>query len=409
MLLSRKSKHERNQLADSSAIYSSKLAAAETNGQDGTFSEIIGFGNCDREPSIVPTSRPQTSLSTPTVPPRSSKRPAMRFRAASMEFNILELNKEKISLTSSSLQVTDPHEVYLSSEEDASISDYDESSLFELDDSDVDPIPISCEDINQRSQEVIAKAISFRVAGRPQIVEINNSSAETSPSLTVTSSNTSSKRSSVSDLHPSSLLDSRKSIHHTRNYAHSMSPTYIATPHTPSSSFVFNLTHEGLLRSSETPEFIAQYEPSNQTPSPSPSLSIPEQSLDKELQMILPYIDSSKTPSENGSSVASKSPGRSAVAAWKRVSRNIRNTSVVKLGLGNPTGMGTSKLCHRTRTLPSIIASETEKSLSHLGASNENNSDVTENISTPHTPILKSPKSERRGIALSFWVTKEAD
>ncbi|CAD6500209.1 BgTH12-07392 [Blumeria graminis f. sp. triticale] len=409
MLLLRKSKQERSQLADTSAIYSSKLTVTDTNGQDSTFSEITGFGNSDREPSIFPTSRPQTSLGTPTVPPRSNKRPAMRFRAASLEFNILELNKGNISLTSSSLQVTDPHEVYLSSEEDASISDYDESSLFELDDSDVDPIPISCEHINQCSQEVIARAISFRVAGKPQIVEINNSSAETSPSLTVASSNTSSKRSSVSDLHTSSLLDSRKSIYHTRNYAHSTSPTHIATPHTQTSSFVFNLTHEGLLRSSETPEFIAHYEPSNQTPSLSPSLSIPERSVDKELQMILPYIDSSKPPSENGSSVASKSPGRSAVAAWKRVSRNIRNTSVVKLSLGYPTGTGASKLCHRTKTPPRIIASDTEKSLSNIGASNENNSDTIENISIPHTPILKSPKSERRGIALSFWVSKEAD
>ncbi|TQS38432.1 hypothetical protein Golomagni_01059 [Golovinomyces magnicellulatus] len=97
-----------------------------------------------------------------------------RLRKDILESKAITLTKNNMPYNMSLLKTSDPHESYLSSEEDVSISDCSEEILFDSDDSDVD---ILFDSSNSESPGTTAKAISFRAAGRPNLIEISSRSS----------------------------------------------------------------------------------------------------------------------------------------------------------------------------------------------------------------------------------------
>ncbi|TAQ83044.1 hypothetical protein B7494_g8632 [Chlorociboria aeruginascens] len=134
----------------------------------------------DMEGSILHHLRVKRISQTPAVPPRSDKRTSRILDHVVLELNNVETSK-RTDLEPQSM--SDPHELYLSSEEDASFSDDYEDSLIEFDSSNTnsDERAASSRASSRGSQEDTARVVSFKLAGRPQIVHIPNS-ATNSPS-----------------------------------------------------------------------------------------------------------------------------------------------------------------------------------------------------------------------------------
>lgn len=129
------------------------------------------------EGSIVRRARLEQPVKTPALPQRSDKRASRLLENVMLELQSLDGSKQKEEDKVSIVPESDPHELYLSSEEDASFSDdYDDSiSDFEEDMNleDAEAARASSSRASSRkSQEDTARIVSFISVGKPQIVDI---------------------------------------------------------------------------------------------------------------------------------------------------------------------------------------------------------------------------------------------
>ncbi|KAG4437211.1 hypothetical protein IFR05_007300 [Cadophora sp. M221] len=138
----------------------------------------------DMEGSILHRPRPKKVVKAPVLPKRSEKR-----TSRILDNVLLELQKIDASRTKqedlSRLDQEDPHELYLSSEEDASLSDdYEDSdSLLDFEETyseDENGGPSTSRASSRRSQEITATVVSFMIV-KPHIIEIHIPSNHTAP------------------------------------------------------------------------------------------------------------------------------------------------------------------------------------------------------------------------------------
>jgi hypothetical protein len=132
----------------------------------------------DMEGSIIHRGRPKKPVKPPALPQRSEKRTSRLLENVMLELQNLDGSKGKEEETISMVQESDPHELYLSSEEDASFSDDYDDSLTDFEEGtsseDAEATRASSSRASSRkSQEDTARVVSFISVGKPQIVEIN--------------------------------------------------------------------------------------------------------------------------------------------------------------------------------------------------------------------------------------------
>ncbi|KAK2623650.1 hypothetical protein QTJ16_006831 [Diplocarpon rosae] len=140
------------------------------------------------ESSLLQRSRTATLTAgkAPPLPPRSLRRTSTLLDNVMLELENMagERPKEdKSQLTQLDEEEHDPHELYLSSEEDASLSgDWDDSaSLLDFDDTFSEHESGTSSRASSRSREVTATAVNFTLVGKPQIIEITIPSTQPSP------------------------------------------------------------------------------------------------------------------------------------------------------------------------------------------------------------------------------------
>lgn len=130
----------------------------------------------DMEGSIIHRGRPKKAVKAPALPQRSEKRTSMLLQNVMLELQSLDGSREKEADNVSIVQESDPLELYLSSEEDASLSDdYDDtlSDFEETGSEDVEGTRESSSRASSRkSQEDTARVVSFISVGKPQIIDI---------------------------------------------------------------------------------------------------------------------------------------------------------------------------------------------------------------------------------------------
>jgi hypothetical protein len=142
--------------------------------------------------SMMHRGRPRKVVRAPAIPARNEKRASRILDNVMMELKAMDGITSKEPDTRSTIQESDPHESYLSSEEDASLSD-DYEDTDSLHDSSGTTSP-SLEDgtseeatesftrrSRRKSQEDTARVVSFICVGKPQIVDIFIHSNHTSP------------------------------------------------------------------------------------------------------------------------------------------------------------------------------------------------------------------------------------
>ena len=141
----------------------------------------------DMEGSILNRPRPKKPVKTapPALPQRSEKRASRILETLMVELKSLDGSTPKESEKQTILPENDPHELYLSSEEDASLSDdYDDSdSLVDFepsDDTEEATRASSSRASSRKSQEDTARVVSFIVVGKPVIIDIFQASPERS-------------------------------------------------------------------------------------------------------------------------------------------------------------------------------------------------------------------------------------
>ncbi|KAF7884815.1 hypothetical protein EAF00_010633 [Botryotinia globosa] len=127
----------------------------------------------EMEATVMNRSRPKKKPSmpkVPTIPQRNSKRTSKIMNNVMSELKCLDgfkATKEVVEEKES--EISDPHELYLSSEEDASLSDTDSLLDFEATPpSDYDGSRSS----SRASAQVTARVVSFTLVSRPRVIEI---------------------------------------------------------------------------------------------------------------------------------------------------------------------------------------------------------------------------------------------
>ena len=136
----------------------------------------------DMEGSVMHRPRPKKRASQmtkeklpPAIPQRNERRASVMLDSMLLELHSLDGATNKDMETNSILVEENPLDAYLSSEEDASLSDDYEDSLLDTDMEDSNEsgegTPVS-RPASRRSQEDTATIISFTMVGKPQIVEI---------------------------------------------------------------------------------------------------------------------------------------------------------------------------------------------------------------------------------------------
>lgn len=139
----------------------------------------------DMEGSIVHRGRPKKVVrAPPAIPARNEKRASKILENVMLELKALDGTSTKDTDNRSMIAESDPHESYLSSEEDASFSDDYEDSLASEEDSfddTISPIESVSKTTRRRSQEDTARTVSIICVGKPHIVDIIIPSNHTSP------------------------------------------------------------------------------------------------------------------------------------------------------------------------------------------------------------------------------------
>jgi len=191
------------------------------------------FVDSDMEGSILHRPRPKKTLKAPALPQRSDKRASKILENVMFELKSLD-GSTPSKEAEQKLRVSDPHELYLSSEEDASLSDEysDTESLVDfspVDEAEAQSAP-SSRGSSRRSQEDTARLVSFTSVGKPQLVEIFVTTPVKRQSIVIDSDHQVSSlpkahRPAPLKLYPSALR--RLSISSTRSF----STSYISGTH----------------------------------------------------------------------------------------------------------------------------------------------------------------------------------
>ncbi|CAG8961400.1 hypothetical protein HYFRA_00013348 [Hymenoscyphus fraxineus] len=148
----------------------------------------------------APQARPKKAPRVPALPARSDRRASSMLKDVMLELHNLDGSEGKDIEEVSVVEEKDPHELYLSSEEDASLSDFEDSESL------VDFEPMEEAEImeaelkapgsrgsSRKSQEVTARAVSFTMV-KPMIIDITPAT-NASPPRPTTSAFESSSRS----------------------------------------------------------------------------------------------------------------------------------------------------------------------------------------------------------------------
>ncbi|CZR56753.1 uncharacterized protein PAC_06642 [Phialocephala subalpina] len=315
----------------------------------------------DMEGSVVHRGRPKKVVrAPPAIPARNEKRASKILESVMLELKTLDGTETKDTDSRSMVQESDPHESYLSSEEDASLSDDYEDSLTSPEDNLEDstsPVESFTRTTRRRSQEDTARVVSFICVGKPQIVDIFIPSNHTSPvddpimkrhsmnldaltSLTQAPSQPKAvRRPTPLKLYPSTIR--RMSISSVTS-SHTTSSNSTAPANTPSTN-LSNINSNGTLPprkssrlahnltslvTSTKSTFSTSYIPPSSSANPSTAHSF----LSSD-----PFaVDSPNTP-HNDEPTTPKTP-TSAAAAWKRgLSKTLskaRKPSLQKLSMG---------------------------------------------------------------------------
>jgi hypothetical protein len=158
---------------------SSRASKAST--YDSLFDDESALDS-DMEGSILNRPRPKKKSSVPAVPPRSTKRSSSMLNTVMSELKGMDgfpVEKELEQETSE-----DPHESYLSSEEDASLSDDGADSLLDFESASASEYTT----VRRGSAQDTARVVSFILVSKPKVIEI--------PPPTLPQSNPTSRNSS---------------------------------------------------------------------------------------------------------------------------------------------------------------------------------------------------------------------
>ena len=269
----------------------------------------------DMDGSILNSNR--SSNIKPSLPQRSEKRASKLLDNILMDLSSMDISKEQVA--EQQIDVSDPHEQYLSSEEDISFSDYDDDldSLVDFESSPESGIdggsPPGSRGSSRKSQEDTARVVSFVTAGKPQIINIQIPSPQKSKprpiDLGITLRPSPLKIHSTSAIRPLSVASTSSlpygSMSRSRTMAFGSSPSLpiaeIAAPSRKASRLTSNLSS---LDTNTKPSFL--------TSDPFPKVSIPPST---------PNTPSSPTPK---TPKTPKTPITMAAAAWKTsISRTL--------------------------------------------------------------------------------------
>jgi hypothetical protein len=141
------------------------------------FGELVDeFVDSDMEGSIRNPPRPMKTAKAPVLPQRSDKRASRTLENVNVELKSLDPSI-KAKEADKKVEIMDPHELYLSSEEEGSLSDDYSDVEFLVDFSPVDEGEAfsapSSRGSSRKSQEDTARLISFTSVGKPQLVHIS--------------------------------------------------------------------------------------------------------------------------------------------------------------------------------------------------------------------------------------------
>ncbi|KAI1007646.1 hypothetical protein K3495_g585 [Podosphaera aphanis] len=340
--------------------------------------------------------------------PLSDRRSSIMWKEDTFDYKTLTMSlapeTKKSSHEVPKLSDSDPYELYLSSEEDASISDYDNECLFDSDDSEVDETDehsrTSTRSSIRTSREITARAISFRVVGRPQIIEINHHSTPNQNSLFPAGlkMKTDSTSKNTLAMKPLPLLTlSKDSIHEER----SRSPLSLLSstpavsplsenPSTPTPLIQSNLSFYEELALFST-ELSQPWMPLSEF-----SLSESDKSVNQDSSLNSPgLLSASHAPK-----VSARSSSRSAVAALRRVSRSFH---VPKISLAYTPGVTSPRSpSYQGKNLSPLSTPDCEKPLPQITDTTDRIADNrAEGTTSPTGHALPKIRTERR-ISLGY-------
>jgi hypothetical protein len=135
------------------------------------------FVDSDMESSILNRPRSKKTHKAPSIPQRSEKRASRILDNVMVELKSLN-GSIPAKDVEQKIELSNPHELYLSSEEDASLSDEFSDSESLVDFSPTEEAEASTQSApssrgsSRKSQEDTARLVSFTSVGKPQIVEI---------------------------------------------------------------------------------------------------------------------------------------------------------------------------------------------------------------------------------------------
>ncbi|KAG9236689.1 hypothetical protein BJ875DRAFT_208991 [Amylocarpus encephaloides] len=135
----------------------------------------------DMEGSVIHRARPKRVVRAPLVPPRSERRASTMLKDVMLELQRMDGVKEPdMAAPSQTPEEGDPHQLYLSSEEEGSLSDYDEDSLLDFEPAEADDVDLdarasssSSSRASRKPAQITARVVSLTLV-KPQIVEIHS-------------------------------------------------------------------------------------------------------------------------------------------------------------------------------------------------------------------------------------------
>ncbi|POS88362.1 hypothetical protein EPUL_000103 [Erysiphe pulchra] len=334
MTLSSHVKDNRHEITVSTSFSHQKLLSEGKKDQDKEYANFDGdLIALDMEISSIHRTVRKQPLGIPILPQRNALRTAARSKKELLNPNGVKLVKHKEFYSTPMLSSSDLHDVYLSSEEDISVRDSNEDFLFDSDDSEND---LQHKSYDRESQEITARAVSFRVAGKPQIIDINSHSNKSSPRTSVSISDRISRRPLLPRLPVLSLTLS--DFHLDAHELFPSSPPPSSPPPLSIKKPADSLQSNALVKVN----FCKSYSDPIQTKpvlEPSTSLSLFRRGslLSKRSQITQSIIQMSTHATKNSPTTTSKISGR--FNALKYVSRNIKNTGIPKLNLAYTPGV----------------------------------------------------------------------
>ncbi|PVH76567.1 hypothetical protein DL98DRAFT_592155 [Cadophora sp. DSE1049] len=317
----------------------------------------------DMEGSILHRPRPKKVVKTLVLPQRSEKRTSRILDNVLLELKNIDGSRTKEN-DMSRLDQEDPHELYLSSEEDASLSDdyEDTDSLLDFEEtySEDENGGSSSRASSRRSQEITATVVSFMVV-KPHIVEIHIPSNHTAPVTpadekpdsidTALPTITTKAPSPAPQLRPAMRRPPPLNLQNARPMSMATTSSYIPssyTPAMPTNASMVNLSSTGSVphpvrKSSRLASLVTSTKASLSARTTSFSASSTHSFLDSD-----PFAQTSThsnpplTPTELSTPVTPKTP-TSQSSAWKKsLSRTLskaRKPSLQKINLAYNTSL----------------------------------------------------------------------